>query len=187
MASEEELLARLERWLAEQPGEPTLFDILAARDGELLGAIVLKGFRAAAKQAVLDRIEREAPNMFPGPAVEPGNAVMRVFDGLTKAWSLTGPEQLMLLGLEEPAALVTLRHTSMTDLPVEVIERMAIILDVFRSINTLLPVPERADMWVRRPNAAPGFNGRSALDLMLEGIDGLRTVRSYLRGQLAGP
>lgn len=187
MASEDELLVKLERWMAEQPGEPTLADVLGTRDGELFAAFVLKGFRAAAKQAVLDRFEREAPD-FPDADVKADNAAIRVFAGLARAWSLTKREQLMLLGLEGAAALEELRRSPRSDLPVEIIERLAILLDIYRSINTLLPAPQRADAWMRSANAASGFAGRSALDIMVEpGLNGLRMVRAYLRGQVSGP
>ena len=115
MASEEELLAKLERWLARKPHDPTLSDVLATGDGELFAAFVLKGFRVAAKQAVLDRFDLEASDMSSDSNDKAANAAMRVFDGLSRAWSLTQPEQLILLGLEEPSALATLRSASMAD------------------------------------------------------------------------
>lgn len=174
--------------MAEQPAEPTLADVLATRDGELFAAFVLKGFRAAAKQAVLDRFEREAPDFLPDADAKADNAAIRVFAGLARAWSLTKREQLMLLGLEGAGALEELRRSPMSDLPVEIIERLAILLDIYRSINALLPAPHRADAWMRSANAASGFAGRSALDIMVEpGLNGLRMVRAYLRGQVSGP
>jgi hypothetical protein len=48
-------------------------------------------------------------------------------------------------------------------------------------------VAERADEWVRRPNAAPLFGGRSALDRMLGGqVADLYVVRQYLDAQRGG-
>lgn len=113
---------------------------------------------------------------------------MRVFDGLVQAWSLTEAEQLSLLGLHEIADLEMVRRGPLDDVPTDVAERLATLLDIFRSINTLLPVPDRADAWLRRPNAHPLFAGGTALNLMLDRQgNGLIATRDYLRGQIAGP
>ncbi|MFC7498454.1 antitoxin Xre/MbcA/ParS toxin-binding domain-containing protein [Enterovirga sp. GCM10030262] len=64
------------------------------------------------------------------------------------------------------------------------LERLAILLDIFQAINTLLPIGERADAWMRKPNRAPLFEGRSAIDIMLDhGVEGMRKLRSYLQSQ----
>lgn len=187
MTSEDDLIAKLDSWLAEQPTTPTLFDVLATGDRELAAAFLLKAFRAAAKQAVVDNLEREAAGAPPEPGLEAASAAMRLFDGMSRAWALTEHEQLILLAVETPAALAVLRRASPVDLSAEVVDRLAILLDIFRSINTLLPIPERADAWMRSRNAAPLFGGRSALEFMLQhGLHGLRRARDYLRSELAG-
>jgi len=61
--------------------------------------------------------------------------------------------------------------------------RASYILGIFGDLEILLPDPEIADAWIRRRNDAPLFGGRSALDLMLEGEEGLRAVRRYLAAQ----
>ncbi len=113
---------------------------------------------------------------------------MRVFDDLARAWSLTQAEQLTLLGLHDFVDLDKLRCGTTDEMPSEVVERLAMLLDIFRAINTLLPLSDRADAWLRRPNAHPLFAGDTALSLMLDRQrDGLVATRDYLRGQLAGP
>ncbi|MFC7535932.1 hypothetical protein ACFQPG_00955 [Sphingomonas sp. GCM10030256] len=49
--ADDEIFAKLDAWLAQQPTPPTLFDVLAVRDIDLLNAFVLRGFRAAAAEA----------------------------------------------------------------------------------------------------------------------------------------
>lgn len=49
--ADDAIFAKLDAWLAQQPSPPTLFDVLAARDSDLLAAFVLRGFRAAAAEA----------------------------------------------------------------------------------------------------------------------------------------
>ena len=55
------------------------------------------------------------------------------------------------------------------------------------SYQILLPVAERANEWIRKPNDAPLFAGRSALDRMLGGqVADLYVVRHYLDAQRGG-
>jgi hypothetical protein len=69
--------------------------------------------------------------------------------------------------------------------PTEIIERVTTHLDIFQAINILLPIPERADGWLRRSNKAPLFSGRPALaKMMSDGIEGLSAVRAYLEEEV---
>lgn len=184
MTSEQKLLARLERWLQAQPKTPNIFDVLATRDGELFAAYVLNAFRAATRKAVIERLEHQAVTAFAQATAEAANPVMRVFDGLAGAWKLADEERLVLLGIGEPDHLQALRASAIDDVTMEVIERVVILLDIFQALNTLFPVPERADAWLRAPNAAPAFGGRPAIQKMVdEGLEGLRAVRAYLWAQ----
>jgi hypothetical protein len=68
-----------------------------------------------------------------------------------------------------------------------VLERLSYVLGIYKSLQILLPEPERADAWVRRPNDAPLFGGGSALGRMLGGqVADLFLVRQYLDAQLGG-
>lgn len=184
MTGEQDLLARLERWLEAQPELPTIFDVIATRDGELLAAYLLKAFRAAAREAVIERLEHEAVTKLSDGTAEATNPAMRVFDGLAGGWKLKGEEKLVLIGVKGPAELQALRTSALEDVTLETIERVIILLDIFQALNTLLPVPERADAWLRAPNGAPRFGGRSAMEMMVnEGLEGLRAVRAYLWAQ----
>ena len=184
MANEEDLLARLEAWLSQHPQPAGLADILETRDAELLGAFILKAFRAAAKGAVLDRMDLEARTLRAFADGGDANPVLRIFSNIARAWQLTGPERLALLGLGAAEDFESLRGLASHQLPVAVLERVAILLDIFQAINTLLPIPERADAWMHAPNSAPLLGGRSALNLMCESLDGLRQVRRYLQAEI---
>lgn len=118
----------------------------------------------------------------------PGSSVLRVLEGFGRAWSLTPAEQLTLLGLGSPEKLAALWQIPAAGSFATIIERLVIMLDIFRLIGTLLPAPGRAGQWMRASNHAPQFAGRSALDVMFaRDLEGMNMVRSYLRGQLAGP
>lgn len=72
-------------------------------------------------------------------------------------------------------------------LPQDTLERISYIFGIFSALQVLLPQPEAADAWIKKPNAAPLFGGRSALDRMLSGqIGDLYLVRQYLDAQRGG-
>jgi hypothetical protein len=52
---DDEIFAKLDAWIAEQPKPPLLGDVLATRDVQLIGAYILRGFRAATAEAVWRR------------------------------------------------------------------------------------------------------------------------------------
>lgn len=113
-------------------------------------------------------------------------AAMRVFDGLCRAWALSESEQRALLGGDDDVPL-ELWRASPSLLPSEAIERISLLLGIFRDLNTLLPAPDRADAWLRQANNASLFQGRSALEFMLNrGLVGIYDLRGYLAGEIWG-
>ncbi len=66
----------------------------------------------------------------------------------------------------------------------DVLERISYLLGIYKALSILLPSPRAADEWVKKPNAAPLFQGCSALERMLGGslID-LADVRRFLDAQ----
>ena len=64
------------------------------------------------------------------------------------------------------------------------LERISYILGIYKALQLLLPDTRAADEWIRRPNEAAVFGGRSALDRMLSGnVADLYIVRQYLDAQ----
>ncbi|MFC7498453.1 hypothetical protein ACFQRC_04380 [Enterovirga sp. GCM10030262] len=96
----ERQLDELEVWLASRAGETTIFDVISSGDGELLAAYILKAFRAAARQAVIDHLEHHAKSTFGYGGAEVDDAAYRVFSGITDAWDLSRKERVVLLGLD---------------------------------------------------------------------------------------
>ena len=67
------------------------------------------------------------------------------------------------------------------------LERLSYLFGIYAALQILLPVAQQADAWVRKPNAAPVFGGKSALDRMLGGqVADLYVVRHYLDAQRGG-
>ena len=109
-------------------------------------------------------------------------AGLRAFERIAQAWGLTVDEQIRLLG--EPARSTYFgwrKHPDKASLPRDTLERLSNLLGIYKSLQILLPDPEAADAWVRKPNSAPIFGGRSALQQMLAGnVSDLNLVRRYL-------
>ena len=61
------------------------------------------------------------------------------------------------------------------------------VLGIYKALQILLPDGQAADAWIRQPNTAPMFGGRSALDRMMSGqVADLFVVRQYLDAQRGG-
>ncbi|MBY6013593.1 MbcA/ParS/Xre antitoxin family protein [Qipengyuania gaetbuli] len=100
---------------------------------------------------------------------------------IARAWGLSEHEEAVILGQPDHEALRAWKDGKGPEIDKETVLRMSYVLGIFRAINTLLPIPERADAWIRKPNKAPIFDGRSALDRMTDGaIEDLKIVRQYL-------
>lgn len=119
------------------------------------------------------------------PAVTPRQmaaAGLRAFARIAQAWQLTVDEQLVLLGQPGRSTFFAWRkQPEQAGLSRDTLERLSNLLGIYKSLQILLPDPAAADAWVRQPNAAPIFGGRSALQHMLGGnVADLNLVRRYL-------
>lgn len=112
---------------------------------------------------------------------------LRTFFRIATLWDLSVQEQMTLLGLTARSTFFKWKKDPNTVLPKDTLERISYVLGVYKALQLLLPDEAAADEWVRRPNAAPLFNGRSALDRMLSGqVADLFVVRQYLDAQRGG-
>ena len=117
-----------------------------------------------------------------------GAAGLRAFARIAQAWGLTIDEQLSLLGQPPRSTFFAWRkQPDKAALPRDTLERLSNLLGIYKSLQILLPDNAAADAWVRQPNSAPPFGGRSALDRMLAGnVSDLNLVRRYLDGVRGG-
>jgi hypothetical protein len=122
----------------------------------------------------------------PGPAVT-AQAGLRAFFRVAELWRLSAEEQRTLLGAPPRSTFFKWKKGDVHGLPRDVLERISYILGIFKALEILLPRPEAADGWIRRPNAAAPFGGRSALERMLSGnVGDLYAVRQYLDAARGG-
>jgi hypothetical protein len=113
-----------------------------------------------------------------------GGAGLRAFTRIAELWRLSIPEQLALLGIASRSTYFKWRKEPQPKLPRDTLERLSYLLGIYKALQLLLPETHAADEWIRRPNDAPLFGGRSALERMLSGnVADLYTVRQYLDAQ----
>jgi antitoxin Xre/MbcA/ParS-like protein len=113
-----------------------------------------------------------------------GGAGLRAFANIAEAWGLNIAEQLTLLGIGSRSTFFKWRRERDPKLPGDTIERLSYLLGIYKSLQILLPDPKAADAWLRQPNTASPFGGRSALERMLSGhVADLYVVREYLDAQ----
>ena len=113
---------------------------------------------------------------------------LRAFFRVARLWRLDTAEERALLG-GPPASTYFKwkKDPQAASLSRDVLERISYVLGIHKALEILFPDPARADAWVRRPNDAPLFGGRSALERMLGGnVSDLYVVRQYLDAQRGG-
>ena len=91
---------------------------------------------------------------------------------------------MTLLGLRSRSTYHVWKEGSSGALPRDTLERISYVLGIYKALQMLLPSDESADDWIRKPNAAPLFGGRSALERLMSGnVADLYEVRRYLDAQ----
>lgn len=115
-------------------------------------------------------------------------AGLRAFFNIARSWGLNTDEQMVLLGAPGRSTYFKWKSAPETaDLKRDTLERLSYILGIYKALQILLPDTAAADAWVKKPNTAPLFGGKSALDRMLGGNTGdLLAVRQYLDARRGG-
>ena len=112
---------------------------------------------------------------------------LRTFFRIAALWGLSVDKQMTLLGVTARSTFFKWRKNPNTVLPKDALERISYILGIYKALQILLPDMQAADAWIRRPNTAPPFGGRSALGRMMSGqVADLFVVRQYLDAQRGG-
>jgi antitoxin Xre/MbcA/ParS-like protein len=118
---------------------------------------------------------------------EAGQALLRTFFGIADAWKLSPREAMTLLGLRSRSTYHVWKDGKSGPLPRDTLERLSYLLGIYKALQMLLPSDEATDAWMRKPNAAPLFGGRSALERLMSGnVADLYEVRRYLDAQRGG-
>lgn len=134
-----------------------------------------------------------APRRHQAPAprkwsvAELGGPALRTFFRVCDAWKLSAAEARRILGDPPRSTFFLWKRTGEGQLSRDTLERVSYVLGIYKALQILLPQPQAADAWIRKPNAAPLFGGASALERMLSGnVADLYVVRQYLDAQRGG-
>jgi hypothetical protein len=112
---------------------------------------------------------------------------LRTFLRIAELWHLSVEEQMVLLGTTARSTFFKWKSDPEPLLPKDTLERISYVLGIYKALQILLPDEKAADEWVKKPNSASSFGGRSALDRMLSGnVADLFMVRQYLDAQRGG-
>ena len=112
---------------------------------------------------------------------------MRTLFRIADAWQLGSKELMKLLGSPPRSTFYKWKQGEHVTLPHDVLERISYLFGIYSALQVLLPKAEAADAWIKKPNSAPLFGGKSALDRMLSGqVADLYVVRQYLDAQRGG-
>lgn len=107
---------------------------------------------------------------------------LRTFFRIAEAWSLREAEQMKLLGLDSRSTFQSWKRGAVAVIPKDALERISYVMGIYKGLKILLP--RTADEWVRKPNDAPLFGGRPAIERMASGnVADLFVVRQYIDAQ----
>src|SRR5687767_15166668 len=111
----------------------------------------------------------EAPQIPPdrrrNPAVrrQLSGPAMRAFFRLASLWELTNEEQRALLGWPPASTFYKYKAGQVAALPYDMLERISLLLGIYKDLQILYPEVGLADRWVRLPNSNSLFGGKPAL------------------------
>ena len=112
---------------------------------------------------------------------ELGQTALTAFFNITAGWGLAAEEERMLLGSPPRSTFFKWKGERAARLSADTLERISYVMGIYKALRILLPSEEAANAWVKKPNAAPIFGGKSALERMLAGrVIDLADVRRYL-------
>lgn len=110
------------------------------------------------------------------------NAVaLKAYFAITHQWALTPDQERILLGVDSRATFYRWKKQKNGTLGRDTLERISYVLGIYKALRILLPNEMAANQWIHKPNSAPLFGGKSALEKLLVGrVIDLADVRRYL-------
>lgn len=105
-------------------------------------------------------LEREA---------EKGRVALKGFFGIAEEWRCTTDEKIALLGGVSRTTLYKYAKLPRVRLPRDTLERISLILGIYKALQVLYPTHERANLRVRLPTTDLPFAGKSAMEFMCQG------------------
>ncbi len=112
--------------------------------------------------------------------------ILKAFFNIMDAWGLSNDQQMKILAVPRATFFKWKKYLD-GNLSRDTLERISYIFGIYKDLQILLPAPDAADKWIKKPNDAPIFGGKSALDRILSGhVADLYIVRQYLDSERGG-
>jgi hypothetical protein len=110
-----------------------------------------------------------------------GATALTAFFNISAAWGLAADDERVLLGSPARSTFFKWKSERAAKLSPDTLERISYILGIYKALHILLPTAQAADEWIKQPNTASPFGGKSALERMRGGrVIDLADVRRYL-------
>lgn len=121
----------------------------------------------------------------PPDSAKVSKSALRTFFNIIDTWQLNTDQAMTLLGLDSRSTFFKWKkNPESAKLSPDKLERLSYIFGIYKALQILLPNADSADGWIKRPNSALPFQGKSALERMLTGrVADLYVIRQYLDGQ----
>ena len=104
---------------------------------------------------------------------------IKAFLALVRAWDCSNAEAAALIGVS-PSSFDRMKRGARPTLGQDQMTRVSALVGIFKGLH-LLFADGAADLWVRRPNSGPLFEGRTPVDAMIEGgIPAMLDIRRYV-------
>jgi|SRR5699024_11016295 len=111
----------------------------------------------------------------------------RVWLNIARLWTLKDTQAARLLGIPISSYRRYKADTERANLDIGQMERLSLLLGIYKSLQILLPQPDMADQWLKQPNSNPLFGGQTPLDRMLKGMtEDVAVVRRHLDAERGG-
>lgn len=108
-------------------------------------------------------------------------AALRAFFAIAEKWALSGNEQRILLGSPSESTFYNWKSEKSAVLSYDQLERISLILGIYKAVHLIFVEPQIADDWMRHKNKGLVFGGVSPLAKMCQGsVNDLFAVRRYL-------
>lgn len=108
-------------------------------------------------------------------------AAMRTYPNIVRDWQLREHDAALLLGVPDATYRRWKQTPDKARLDQSQMERMSLILGIYKALQILLPRSDAADSWLRRANRNPLFSGQPPLDRLRSGlVSDLYVVRQHL-------
>lgn len=115
------------------------------------------------------------------------STAITAFFSIAERWDLSAEEEQVLLGSPARSTFFKWKKEKKGYLSKDTLERISYIMGIYKALRILLPTEKAANLWPKKPNTAPLFNGHTALSKMLAGqVIDLADVRRYLDAERGG-